>query len=270
MAVSAAARPPLTCDLTLSRQAMRLNCTSLTLTETEVFEANSRLRSSEFRQPELKTLRANPARWPGESAAVASGSMACFTNSPVRFSLCFLDCAVSFWLNSNPINVNIFIRYEFKLWYQICIPHWINRSCSGEPHINDSNQLFLCVCVCACVQMCVSLFIWQGPLFSGGSGCQHHLQQDTRAGTSPKGHLPESPRRHHCCGRRRSNGHQWVPVPVPVRTLELFSAGREDSLRPGAASRSVWVPSQNGNGAMHLYIYVHSFVAVGMKLHFLE
>lgn len=143
---------------------------------------------------------------------------------------------------------------------------------SGYPCVL-TGCLFVCVCVCVwcvCVQMCASFFIRQGPLFSGGSGCQHHLQQDTRAGSSPKGNLPESPGRHHCCGRRCPNGHQWVSVPVPVRTLELFGAGREDGLRPGAASRSVWVRSQNGNGAMRLYICVHSFVAVGMKLQFLE
>lgn len=158
----------------------------------------------------------------------------------------------------------------------MCINHWLNWSSSGESHINgfvrvswSSNRLSLCVClcvwtymcyyVCTCVcvcgvHVCVSLFIRQGPLLSGGSGCQHHLQQDPRAGTSPKGDLPESPRRHHRCGRRRPNGHQWVSVPVPVRTLELLGAGREDGLRPGAASRSVWVPSENGSGAMRLYI----------------
>lgn len=95
MAVSAAAKPPLTCDLILS-QVMRSDCASLALTETEVFKVNSQLRSSEFRQPELKTLRTKPELWPGESSAVSSGSMACFTNCPVWFSLCSLDCAVSF------------------------------------------------------------------------------------------------------------------------------------------------------------------------------
>lgn len=96
--------------------------------------------------------------------------------------------------------------------------------------------------------MCVFLLLWQGPVLGCGSGCQHHLQQDSGAGTSPAGHLPEPPRRHHCCGRRRPNGHQWVPVPVPVWTVELFGARREDGLRSGASSRSVWVLSPQGKG----------------------
>uniref|UniRef100_A0AAQ4Q507 Protein Wnt n=1 Tax=Gasterosteus aculeatus aculeatus TaxID=481459 RepID=A0AAQ4Q507_GASAC len=76
----------------------------------------------------------------------------------------------------------------------------------------------------------------RGPVLGGGSGRQHHLQQDSRAGTSPAGHLPEPTGRHHRRGRRRPDGHQRVPVPVPIWTLELLSAGGKDGLRSGAAS----------------------------------
>lgn len=41
-----------------------------------------------------------------------------------------------------------------------------------------------------------------------------------------------------------------MSVPVPVRPLELLGAGREDGLRPGAASRSVWLLSGNGKQAV--------------------
>lgn len=79
-----------------------------------------------------------------------------------------------------------------------------------------TESVFVCVCVSidACVSVCMNacvrvfLLLWQGPVLGGSSGCQHHLQQDSRAGTSPAGNLPEPPGRHHCCGRRRSDGHQ--------------------------------------------------------------
>ncbi|XP_072529251.1 protein Wnt-7b isoform X1 [Salminus brasiliensis] len=75
-----------------------------------------------------------------------------------------------------------------------------------------------------------------GPVLGGGSGCKYHLQQDPRPGPPTACHLPEPPGRHHRHRRGRSDGHQRVPVPVPLRPLELLRPGREDCLRPRAAS----------------------------------
>ncbi|XP_071407603.1 protein Wnt-7b isoform X4 [Pithys albifrons albifrons] len=64
----------------------------------------------------------------------------------------------------------------------------------------------------------------------GGSGSQHHLQQDPGAGAAAASHLPEPPRCHHCDRGGCADGHQRVPVPVPLRPLELLCPGRENSL----------------------------------------
>lgn len=111
----------------------------------------------------------------------------------------------------------------------------------------QSCSIHLCA---SCCVFDVCFLCSQGPVLGGGSGCQHYLQQDSWAGSSAEGHLPEPPRRHYCCGRRRPNGHQWVSIPVPIRTLELLGARGEDCLWPGAASRSVWVLVQKLNGPL--------------------
>uniref|UniRef100_A0A3P9LMM5 Protein Wnt n=2 Tax=Oryzias latipes TaxID=8090 RepID=A0A3P9LMM5_ORYLA len=70
----------------------------------------------------------------------------------------------------------------------------------------------------------------EGVVVCGGPGRQHHLQQDTWIGPPAKSPLPEPARCHHHHWRRRAVGHQRVPVPVPLRPLELFSPGGEDRL----------------------------------------
>ncbi|XP_036905393.1 protein Wnt-7b isoform X1 [Sturnira hondurensis] len=71
-------------------------------------------------------------------------------------------------------------------------------------------------------------------VIGGGPGSQHHLQQDPRSGPTAARHLPEPARRHHRDRRGRTDGHQRVPVPVPLRALELLRPRREDGLRAGA------------------------------------
>lgn len=205
---------------------------------------------------------------------VVSSQTSIFFFSRLCFSVCFFYafCWImlsGFWFTSNPLNSHTFIQHSFHFTTERTSITGQIESCSGESHINESvwpSSNWVCICVCvacvcvwcvyvnACVYVCPLL--WQGPVLSGGSGCQHHLQQDSRAGTSPAGHLPESPGRHHCCGRRRSDGHQWVSIPVPIWTVELFGTGRKDSLRPGAASRSVWVLSQNGKGTVPMCVFM--------------
>ncbi len=84
--------------------------------------------------------------------------------------------------------------------------------------------------------------IWSPPkgfFFSRGFGCKHHLQQDPRPGPPTARHLPEPPRCHHRHWGGRSAGHQWVPVSVSLRTVELLCPWREDRLWERAESRSV-------------------------------
>ncbi|XP_073644168.1 protein Wnt-7b isoform X2 [Tursiops truncatus] len=67
-----------------------------------------------------------------------------------------------------------------------------------------------------------------------GPGSQHHLQQDSWLGPAAACHLPEPARCHHCDWGGGADGHQRVPVPVPLRTLELLRPRREDCLRARA------------------------------------
>ncbi|XP_072699638.1 protein Wnt-7b isoform X3 [Canis lupus baileyi] len=67
-----------------------------------------------------------------------------------------------------------------------------------------------------------------------GPGSQHHLQQDSRLGPAAARHLPEPARCHHRDRGGGADGHQRVPVPVPLRTLELLRPRREDCLRARA------------------------------------
>ncbi|XP_036723416.1 protein Wnt-7b isoform X1 [Balaenoptera ricei] len=67
-----------------------------------------------------------------------------------------------------------------------------------------------------------------------GPGSQHHLQQDPWLGPAAACHLPEPARCHHRDWGGGADGHQRVPVPVPLRTLELLRPRREDCLRARA------------------------------------
>ena len=77
----------------------------------------------------------------------------------------------------------------------------------------------------------------QSPVIRRGPGSQHHLQQDSWPGPEAARHLSEPARCHHRDWGGGADGHQRVPVPVPLRALELLRPRREDRLRARAPSR---------------------------------
>lgn len=77
----------------------------------------------------------------------------------------------------------------------------------------------------------------QSAVVRRGPRSQHHLQQDPRVGPAAARHLPEPARCHHRDRGGGADGHQRVPVPVPLRALELLRPWGEDGLRAGAPSR---------------------------------